>query len=123
MRIPTTRRRQAPEAGTRRPGPGGRADPFPQDADTGSGPARGGRRAGALEGVTGGQRVFLGWAEAWREKYRDECLRVIVTSNEHSPAMYRGSNPLTNIDAFYEAFGVKAGDKMFRKPEDRVRIW
>jgi len=44
-------------------------------------------------------------------------------SNEHAPSMYRGSNPLTNIDAFYDAFGVKPGNKMYRKPEERVRIW
>ena len=46
-----------------------------------------------------------------------------MTSNEHAPSAYRGSIPMTNVDAFYEAFDVKAGDKMFRKPEDRVRIW
>ena len=83
----------------------------------------GGKPSSTMDGFTGEQRVFLGWTQAWREKYRDEFLRVIVTSNEHAPSTYRGSNPLTNIDAFYEAFGVKAGDKMFRKPEDRVRIW
>ena len=65
----------------------------------------------------------MGWTQAWREKDRDEFMRVIVTSNEHAPSMYRGNNPLTNIDAFYDAFGVKPGDKMFRKPEERVRIW
>jgi len=83
----------------------------------------GGRPAATLDGFTGEQRVLMGWTQAWRGKERDEYLRVIVTSNEHAPGMYRGNNPLTNIDAFYEAFNVKPADKMFRKPEDRVRIW
>ncbi len=82
-----------------------------------------GKPSTTLDGLTGEQRVFIGWTQAWREKDREEFLRVIVTSNEHAPSMYRGSNPLTNIDAFYEAFNVKPGDKMFRKPEERVRIW
>ncbi|MEI6243414.1 MAG: M13-type metalloendopeptidase [Acidobacteriota bacterium] len=82
-----------------------------------------GKPSTTIDGFTGEQRVFMGWTQAWREKFRDEFLRVIVTSNEHAPSMYRGGNPLTNIDAFYDAFGVKAGDKMFRKPEERVRIW
>ena len=76
-----------------------------------------------IDGMTGEQRVFVGWTQAWREKYRDEFLRLIVTSNEHAPSMDRGGLPLTNIDAFYEAFNVKPGDKMYRKPEERVRIW
>jgi putative endopeptidase len=76
-----------------------------------------------IDGFTGEQRVFLGWTQAWRSKQRDEYLRMIVTSDYHAPAMYRGGNPLTNIDGFYEAFDVKPGDRMYRRPEDRVRIW
>ena len=83
----------------------------------------GGKPSPAIDGLTGEQRVFMGWTQAWREKYRDEFLRVIVTSNPHAPSMYRGSNPLTNIDAFYEAFDVKPGDRMYRAPAERVRIW
>lgn len=82
-----------------------------------------GKRPPTVDGLTGEQRVFMGWTQAWREKYRDEFLRVIVTSNPHAPSMYRGSNPMTNIDAFYDAFGVKPGDKMYRAPAERVRIW
>ncbi len=48
---------------------------------------------------------------------------MIVTSNEHAPSMYRASVPLSNVVAFYAAFDVKPGDRMFRKPEERVRIW
>jgi predicted metalloendopeptidase len=83
----------------------------------------GGKPSPTIDGLTGEQRVFMGLAQVWREKDRDEFLRFIVTSNEHAPGQYRGSIPMTNVDAFYEAFNVKPGDKMFRKPEDRVRIW
>jgi putative endopeptidase len=83
----------------------------------------GGKPSPTIDGFTGEQRVFMGWTQAWREKYRDEFLRIIVTSNPHAPSMYRGSAPLSNIDAFYEAFGVKPGDKMYRDPAKRVRIW
>ena len=83
----------------------------------------GGKPSPAMDGFTGEQRVFMGLAQVWREKDRDEFLRFIVTSNEHAPGQYRGSMPMTNVDAFYDAFSVKPGDKMFRKPEERVRIW
>ena len=83
----------------------------------------GGKPSPEIDGFTGEQRVFIGWEQCWREKIRDERLRMIVTSNPHAPARYRGANPPTNIDAFYEAFGVKPGDKMYRAPEERVRIW
>lgn len=83
----------------------------------------GGKPSATIDGLTGEQRVFMGWTQAWRGKFRDEYLRVIVMSNEHAPSMYRGSAPLSNIDAFYEAFNVKPSDKMYRKPEERVRIW
>ncbi|TAK16970.1 MAG: hypothetical protein EPO35_04210 [Acidobacteria bacterium] len=83
----------------------------------------GGKPSPTIDGLTGEQRVFMGLAQAWRDKARDEFMRFLVTSNEHAPSMYRGSMPMTNVDAFYEAFNVKPGDKMFRKPEERVRIW
>jgi len=83
----------------------------------------GGRPSPEIDGFTGEQRVFIGWAQCWREKIRDERLRAIVTSNPHAPSRYRGGNPPTNIDAFYDAFGVKPGDKMYRPPAERVRIW
>jgi putative endopeptidase len=83
----------------------------------------GGKPSPQLDGFSGEQRVFIGWAQAWREKARDEFLRMLVTSNPHAPSRYRGGNPPTNIDAFYEAFNVKPGDKMYRPPAERVRIW
>lgn len=83
----------------------------------------GGQTAPVIDGFTGDQRFFIGSAQEWRDKYRDEFLRMIVTSNEHAPSMYRGTIPVRNTDAFYEAFSVKPGDKMFLKPDERVRIW
>ena len=82
-----------------------------------------GQKSSVIDGYTGEQRFFIGSAQEWRDKFRDEYLRMIVTSNEHAPSMFRGYMPMTNTDAFYEAFDVKPGDKMFRKPEERVRIW
>ena len=82
-----------------------------------------GKPSPEIDGFTGEQRVFIGWAQCWREQIRDERLRINLTSNPHAPAQYRGQNPPTNIDAFYHAFGVKPGDKMYRPPEQRVRIW
>lgn len=82
-----------------------------------------GKPAPVIDGLTGDQRVFLGWAQVWREKARDDRRRQQLVSDPHSPAKYRVEVPVKNIDAFYEAFGVKAGDPMFVKPEDRVRIW
>ena len=76
-----------------------------------------------IDGFTGSQRVFLGWAQVWRGKARkDETIRLLAT-DPHSPAMFRANGPLTNIDAFYEAFGVKPGDKMYVEPAKRITIW
>ena len=76
-----------------------------------------------IDGVTGDQRVFLGWAQVWRGKYRDDMMRQQLVSDPHSPPKYRVDVPVKNIDAFYEAFGVKPGDGMYLAPGDRVRIW
>ena len=82
-----------------------------------------GKPAPVLDGVTGQQRVFYGWAQVWRAKIRDEALRQQVVTDPHSPAYYRVNGTIRNIDAWYEAFGIKEGDKLYVKPEDRVRIW
>jgi putative endopeptidase len=82
-----------------------------------------GKPAPEIDGFTGEQRFFLGWAQVWRRKYRDtELLRRLVT-DPHSPSEYRTNGPTSNVDAFYEAFGVKEGDRMYRPPAERVRIW
>ena len=82
-----------------------------------------GQPAPIIDGLTGDQRVFLGWAQVWRGKVRDDRLRQQLVSDPHSPNQARVDVPMRNIDAFYEAFGVKAGDKMYVAPTDRVRIW
>jgi putative endopeptidase len=82
-----------------------------------------GRPAPVINGLTGDQRVFLGWAQVWRENIRDEALKQQVTVDPHSPAQYRAAVPPRNIDAWYEAFGVKPGDEQYLAPEARARIW
>jgi putative endopeptidase len=82
-----------------------------------------GRTAPVIGGFTGDQRFFMGWAQVWRFKSRDEALRNQLLTDSHSPGQFRAFVPLTNIDGFYEAFNVKPGDKLYRAPADRVRIW
>lgn len=76
-----------------------------------------------IDGFTPEQRFFMSWATVWRTKQTDEYSRRQVQTDPHSPGRYRATQPLLNIDAFYEAFGIKEGDGMYLKPEDRVRIW
>jgi len=76
-----------------------------------------------LDGYTGDQRVFLGWAQVWRSKARPDALKQQVATDVHSPARFRVDGPLRNVDAWYDAWGVTPRDKLYLKPEDRVRIW
>jgi len=82
-----------------------------------------GQPAPVIDGLTGDQRVFLGWAQVWRGKARDDRQRQLLVSDPHAPNRARVDIPLRNIDAFYAAFGVKPGDPMYVAPEARVRIW
>jgi putative endopeptidase len=82
-----------------------------------------GQPAPVVDGFTGDQRVFLGWAQVWREKARLDAEKAQVVSDPHSPAHFRVVGPMRNVDAWYEAFGVKPGDKYYVDPKDRVRIW
>jgi putative endopeptidase len=82
-----------------------------------------GKPAPLIDGLSGDQRFFLAYAQVWREKYREGALRELVMSDVHSPSRFRVNGPLPNIDVWYEAFGVKPGDKMYIAPEERVRIW
>ncbi len=82
-----------------------------------------GKPAPVLDGLTGEQRVFLGWAQVWRAKYRDDRMRQLLVSDPHAPPQSRVDLPVRNIDAFYEAFAVKPGQPMYVPPADRVRIW
>ncbi|HXA38309.1 MAG TPA: M13-type metalloendopeptidase [Phenylobacterium sp.] len=82
-----------------------------------------GQPAPIVDGLTGDQRVFLGWAQVWRGKTRDDALRQQLVSDPHSPERARVDVPMRNVDAFYAAFGLKPGDAMYVAPADRVRIW
>lgn len=82
-----------------------------------------GRPAAVIDGYTGEQRFFMGWAQIWRGKIRDEYMRQFILSNPHAPDRFRTNMPVSNMPEFYAAFDVKPGDKLFRAPEDRVRIW
>jgi endothelin-converting enzyme/putative endopeptidase len=83
----------------------------------------GGKDAPVIDGFTGDQRFFLAFSQAWRGKMRDDAVRAMMLTDPHSPPAARGQLPLRNIDAWYAAFGVKEGDKLFLKPEERVKIW
>ena len=76
-----------------------------------------------LGGLTPAQRYFIGWAISWMNQVRPEALRNQVKTDVHAPSYLRGSAPLANLVPFYEAYGVKAGDRMFRPEGVRVRIW
>jgi putative endopeptidase len=82
-----------------------------------------GKTPPVLDGFTGAQRFFLGWAQVWRSLIRDDALRVALTSDVHSPAQFRCIGPLRNVDAWYDAFGIKPGQKLYLAPKDRVHIW
>ena len=84
--------------------------------------AKNGRPAD-IDGYTAEQRFFFSWGTIWRTKMRDEALKNKIMTDTHAPGMYRAYMPLKNVDAFYKAFNVKEDDKMYLKPEDRVRIW
>ncbi len=80
-------------------------------------------RPGKIDGFTPEQRFFMSWATVWRTKQREKALREQIKTDPHSPGRYRATQPLVNIDAFYEAFGIEEGDPMYVAPENRVRIW
>jgi putative endopeptidase len=82
-----------------------------------------GAPAPVIEGLTGEQRVFYGWAQVWRSKVREDRARQLLSTDSHSPPRARVNVPVRNIDAFYQAFGVKPGDGMHLPPEERARIW
>jgi len=82
-----------------------------------------GRPAPVIDGYTGDQRVFLGWAQVWRELQRPDAERQALVTDPHSPGRYRAITAERNIDAWYKAFDVQPGEKLYVAPEDRVRIW
>ncbi len=82
-----------------------------------------GADAPVIDGFTGDQRFFFGWAQVWQSKTQLDALKAQVATDPHSPDMFRGMAPERNVDAWYKAFNVQAGDKMYVAPESRVRIW
>jgi predicted metalloendopeptidase len=82
-----------------------------------------GRAAPELDGYTGDQRFFIGWAQVWARKYRDDELRKRLLTDPHSPAEYRCNGTVRNMPQFVQAFGVKDGDGLRLPPEQLVRIW
>ena len=82
-----------------------------------------GKESPIIDGLTGDERFFLGMAQVWRSKYRDEAIELRVKSDPHSPSYYRVNGVVPNVDAFYETFGVREGDGHYLASEDRVRIW
>ena len=83
----------------------------------------GGKPAPVIDGLTGDQRFFLGWAQVWRRKHREADLKNRLVVDPHSPAEYRVNGTVRDVPAFYSAFDVKEGDKMYLPPEKRVKIW
>ena len=83
----------------------------------------GGKPSPVIDGLTGDQRFFLAFAQAWRGEQRDDAIKTQVASDPHSPRRYRVIGPLRNLDAWYSAFNVQPGSKFYIPPEKRVRIW
>ncbi|MFP5393879.1 MAG: M13 family metallopeptidase [Gammaproteobacteria bacterium] len=82
-----------------------------------------GKPAPVIDGLTGEQRFFMGFGQVWRVKMREPQQIVQIKTDPHSPGQFRSNGTLMNQNGFYEAFGVKAGDKMYLPPEQRVTIW
>jgi endothelin-converting enzyme/putative endopeptidase len=79
--------------------------------------------APVIDGMTGDQRFFLAYAQAWRDYWRDGLLRQVVLTNPHPPSMYRVNGVVRNVDAWYRAFNIQPGDRLYLPPEQRVHIW
>ncbi len=82
-----------------------------------------GEEAPVIDGYTGDQRFFMGWAQVWRRLYRDENLEVRITTDPHSHSEARTNGIVRNIDAWYEAFDIQPEDAMYLPPQERVKIW
>ena len=82
-----------------------------------------GGKAPVIDGLTGEQRFFMGWAQIWRAKERDEYVRSVLQTSPYLPAALRANAAAANVDGFQDAFGVKPGSRLYRAPGERVRIW
>jgi len=83
----------------------------------------GGQAAPVIDGYTGEQRLLLRWAQVWRGKTREEYVRQTLFLNQHAPPQFRTNGTVSNLQSFYDAFGVQPGDRLYREPGKRVRIW
>jgi putative endopeptidase len=82
-----------------------------------------GKQPPVIDGYSGAQRFFMGWAQSWRGKYRDEEVRRRIATDPHSPDEFRCNQIVSNLDEFYQAFSVSENDKHFMQAQERVRIW
>ncbi|RFZ95171.1 M13 family peptidase [Mucilaginibacter conchicola] len=82
-----------------------------------------GKSNSKIDGFTPDQRFFLSWAQVWRGQQRPESAAQRILTDPHSPEQFRTNAPITNMDAWYAAFGIKPEDKMYKKPEDRIKVW
>jgi putative endopeptidase len=82
-----------------------------------------GKESSTLDGFTGEQRVFIGWAQVWARKYRDAALQNRLLTDSHSPSEYRCNGVIINMPEFHEVFNTKETDKHYKAPEDRIIIW
>ncbi len=82
-----------------------------------------GKNGKSIDGFTPDQRFFLNWAQVWRQNILPEAQAQRILTDPHSPGMYRANAPVSNIDAFYKAFDIKEGDKMYKPKEKRIHIW
>jgi len=82
-----------------------------------------GQPAPVIDGLTGDQRFFLAYAQSWRDKRREDAIRDMIVGDVHSPELYRVNGVVRNVDAWYAAFDIQPGDKLYLPPDQRVRIW
>jgi len=82
-----------------------------------------GKPAPVIDGLTGDQRFFMGWSQVWRRLYRDADLKNRLITDPHSPNMFRANGVPRNVPAFYDAFNVVPGDKLYLPPAERIKIW
>jgi len=83
----------------------------------------GGAESPIIDGYSGEQRFFLGYAQSWRSKWREGLIREIVLTDPHSPSEFRANGVVSNMDEFYSAFGLREGDRLWRPAAERVKIW
>lgn len=82
-----------------------------------------GKEKKLIDGLTPEQRFYISWAQQWRTKFRDDAMRLQIARGPHAPGNFRAIGPLVNQQEFFDAFGIKEGDPMWRKPADRCKIW